>query len=48
MAEKYECCRTCKWYSEKMCCNVDSRFRTDFRWEYQVCEKWKEDTNGSK
>jgi hypothetical protein len=48
MAEKCECCRTCKWYSDELCCNVDSGFRADFRFGYQVCEKWERDTNGSK
>jgi len=41
MAEKEsKCCRTCKWYSDEVCCNGDSRFRADFRSEYQICEKW--------
>lgn len=49
MAEKEsKCCRTCKWYSDEVCCNGDSRFRADFRSEYQVCEKWEGDINGSK
>lgn len=43
-----KCCRTCKWYEDEVCCNGDSRFRADFRSEYQVCEKWEGDTNGGK
>lgn len=33
-------CGTCKWYEDEVCCNGDSKFRADFRSEYQVCEKW--------
>jgi len=43
MAEKEskcECCGTCKWYEDEVCCNGDSRFRADFRSEYQSCEQY--------
>ena len=42
MAEKEsKCCRTCKWYSDEVSCNVDSGFRAELRLKYQVCEKWR-------
>lgn len=37
---KCENCGTCKWYSDEVCCNGESRFRADFRSEYQTCEEW--------
>ena len=48
MTEKCECCTTCKWYSDELCCNGDGGFRSDFRFEYQVCEKWERDISVSK
>lgn len=41
-------CRSCKWYSDGVCCNGDSAFRAEFRWEYQICDEWEGDTDGSK
>ena len=43
-----ECCKTCKWYEDEICCNVDSGFRADFRSEYQGCESWEEDEGATR